>query len=86
MPKLDNTLSTGMVITVILISVFTIILLIAAFCYYRKYKLYQSQVEYEQTDMRNLATLTMTDTELSEVRKKLDKAKYSTLTEDVSKV
>jgi hypothetical protein len=68
------------------ISVLTILLLFAAFYFYRKYFKYKSQIEYEQADLRNLASLTKPDTELGEVNRKKQKDKYSTLVEDMAKI
>ena len=81
-PKVDMKTSFALIMTVLVITVITIILLILSLYFCKRYFKFKQQIEYEQADIRNMASLSKTSTELGEINKE----KYSTLTEDISKI
>jgi len=59
---------------------------IFAVWYYMKYKKVQTRLDYEQNDIRNMASVPKSDAELSEIREKSEVVRYSNLTEDASQI
>ena len=54
----------------------------AVYYLYNKYAVTKKRLDYEMEDVRNMANVTKTDEQISDLQKKRQTNKYSTLTED----
>jgi hypothetical protein len=62
-----------------------IILSLAVFYFYRRYKFTKQVLDYEVNDVRNL-TVPRSDREMKDVIKKAENRNYTNLTEDTSTI
>jgi hypothetical protein len=67
----------------IFVLVIVIILLgLIAYFLYRKYAATKSRLDYEMQDVRNMASITQTNTQIEELEKQRKHDKYATLTDE----